>query len=50
MKAIKIYEYIQIYKAYILANQLEDDSDTISCKDLISFVDEIVIPNMETCL
>lgn len=45
MNARKIARYFLIYKEYLLDNNLEDDSKTITAKDLIFFVDNNIDPD-----
>jgi hypothetical protein len=43
----RIEMYAELYKEYIIDNNLDDDSKVISIADLIFFVEEHIIPNDE---
>lgn len=47
MNAKKIHRYFEIYREYILDNNLEDDSDLITIDSLIAFVEDEIIPYLD---
>lgn len=42
--AKKVVLYYQIYKAYLLDNNLDDDSNSITVPSLMYFVDQMINP------
>lgn len=44
MKAKQIFKYFLIYREFLRENNLEDDTDKITLKDLIDFVQQQMEP------
>ncbi len=45
--AYRIAEYLDMYLKYLSDNNLGDDSKDITVKNLIGFVEEIILPENE---